>query len=488
MRQIHLLLIGFVCGMPNGFAQTPDNSGQGFLDRATLSDRSASPAVAEQVADEQLLKSAGLPTDGPRLLEFFRKRTLTHFVFQRDPKTGKRTVEARGAEQERLSALIRRMRDTDFAKREKASAELIAVGGPALPPLLKAMADADPEVQRRAEKCSHAIERINGTVLPAAVRVLKARKPDGACAVLLGFLPFAGDEPLEEEIIVALQGLAVRDGKADAGLVAGLRSNDVERRAAAAVVVGQLGDGDQRSLVRKLLTDADAKVRLRAAQGLIAGRDLSAVPTLLALLADGPIDLARQAEESLGRLAGDRAPVVALDETEAMRRRSRDAWTTWWRSNGERLEVSRAGGDILSFNTTRRARDAAQRFIAAYIKGDTESLIRQSELPFHDFSNGIILRTPERLRRMFDNVGGVPEGQPMPTFTLRRIAGVNEYAREVFNANRDQKTVLSRLRKPDVRVVYVRVEDDGVAMNGVLFVRVNGTQARVIGTGPDASD
>src|SRR5206468_7913087 len=108
----------------------------------------------------------------------------------------------------------------------------------------------------------------------------------------------------------ALTGLGLSDGKAEPVLVKTLEEDEPMRRAAAALVVGKSADAGQQASVRRLLRDAEVLVRLRAAQGLVAGKDKDAVPTLIALLADAPQAQAWQVEELLSRLAGEQAPAV----------------------------------------------------------------------------------------------------------------------------------------------------------------------------------
>jgi hypothetical protein len=104
--------------------------------------------------------------------------------------------------------------------------------------------------------------------------------------------------------------------------------------------VGRAGTAEQRSLVKKLLHDTDAQVRLRAAQGLIAARDRQAVPTLVALLADSPLPVARQAEEMLFQIAGDQSPRQSLGPgTTLARQRCREVWYSWWRDHGGQLHL-----------------------------------------------------------------------------------------------------------------------------------------------------
>ncbi|MBV9125202.1 MAG: HEAT repeat domain-containing protein, partial [Planctomycetes bacterium] len=162
------------------------------------------PPAADLAEDESVLQAAGVPTDSPGLLEYFRKQTLT------------------AAEQERLQELIQRLGDRSFRVREQALLDLIQVGPPALPPLRQALQEDDPEIQRRAGQAITSIERQAGpSVVTAAVHLLEARRPAEASAVLLDYLPLA-DPAVEDEILAALSVLGVRQGRVDAALAAAL--------------------------------------------------------------------------------------------------------------------------------------------------------------------------------------------------------------------------------------------------------------------------
>jgi hypothetical protein len=290
---------------------------------------SAVPARAADDAEdpgrhEATLKQAGLGSDGAALLDFFRKRT---------PNADDR---------KRLADAVAHLGDAEFEEREKASKVLIAAGRAALPLLRPALKDADVEVVRRARECMETIERVPETSLAlAAAHLLAVRRPDGATAALLDYLPVVDDLLVEDEFLAALAALAVRDGRPDDVLVRALEARAPAQRAAAAMVLGRL-IRDQRAAVRRLLTDADARVRFRAAEGLLRGGDREAVPALVALLADGPAELAFSAEDLLFRLAGEQAPAVALGAAkEDDRARSRDAWTAWWRDHGAGLDLGK---------------------------------------------------------------------------------------------------------------------------------------------------
>src|SRR5262249_12910612 len=86
-------------------------------------------------AAAQTLKAAGQPSDGPALLEFFRRQTPSDAV------------------QARIHQLIEQLGDSNFVVREEASKSLVAQGASAITPLRRAVKHDDREVRRRAEQC-----------------------------------------------------------------------------------------------------------------------------------------------------------------------------------------------------------------------------------------------------------------------------------------------------------------------------------------------
>src|SRR5207248_1728290 len=86
--------------------------------------------------------------------------------------------------------------------------------------------------------------------------------------------------------------------------------------------------------------DPDAQVRFRAAQGLIGGKDKTAVPALVELLGASSLGIRGQAESLLFRIAGESAPAICLcDGTYAARVTYRDAWSAWWREKAEAIDL-----------------------------------------------------------------------------------------------------------------------------------------------------
>jgi hypothetical protein len=273
--------------------------------------------------DEKLLREARVATDSDGLLNFLRRRTPTD------------------ADREKIEKLIRRLGSEEFAEREQATTDLIARGPIALPFLNKAKRDPDAEIAHRVEHCLREIAIGPGPAVPAAVaRQLAQRAPAGALAVLLDYVPFADDEIVEEEVLSAL--VLLGRGKADPVLVKALRDDRPRRRGAAAYVLGRSADKEQRAAVAKLLRDPEARVRLQAVQGLIAGHDKVAVLPLIDLLTCDVPDVTWQAEELLARLAGDKMPdTTSGDGSKPARQKQRDAWADWWRRQGDQIELAR---------------------------------------------------------------------------------------------------------------------------------------------------
>ena len=412
--------------------------------------------------DEQLLKDARVGLDGPALVEFFRRRTPT----DRD--------------RDRAAALIRRLSDETFAVRQKAAEGLVALGPPALPQLRGALDHADEEVRQRAEECLRAIEPSpRGALAAAAARRLRAARPAGAVPVLLAYLPSADDETVADEVLTALV-VGVRDGKIDPDLANALQDRAPERRAAAALVLGRSGTAEQRAAVRGLLGDADARVRFRAAQGLLAGRDRDALPTLVALLTEGPLDVAEQADDLLHCAAGDQAPTTPLGPTDPSRRLCRSAWSGWWKLYGKAVPLAARDVDVPLFNPTLQVRTAARQFLTALARHDLALFHKVTDVPFV-IANDQSYTAREQLDRYCLSFGADPQRW---AFVVGRLVSVDAY---LLRLPADQRPLFLPLRKPENRAAYVSWFADGKWVQSGLVVRLAGGRAQVIGVGAELS-
>jgi hypothetical protein len=300
-------------------------------------------AAAERDADERTLREAGVGIDGAALLQFFKNRTVN------------------GADRDTIATLIKRLGDDSFDEREKASAELIALG-PRAEPQLRAAAEkgGDAEVKRRAEDCLAQLAKgSNPVLLTAAARLLGARKPAGAAEILLAYLPAAPGEGVADEVCNALGAVALDNGKPFPAVLKALEDKLPARRAAAAVALCRAGAKDQFAAVGKLLKDADAAVRLRVAVALVLARQKEAVPALIELLADLPPEQGYEAEDLLLALAGEAAPSVPLGKGAEERKKARDAWAAWWKKAGDKADLAKLAEGVGAGRTLVVTRDAA---------------------------------------------------------------------------------------------------------------------------------
>lgn len=188
-------------------------------------------------ADEAIVQGAGLPTEGAKLLEFFRKQTLT------DDQRAK------------IKKLIAQLGDDTFKVREDASKQLVTFGPSAIPFLKEAAKTSmDAEVVRRATLCLEQIERGSGPEVAGAVaRLIAARKPDGAVDALLAFLTKETEEAVALDVKWALVELALKDGKPHPALEKALDDKDPVRKAAAEAALGKDGGALAKKPGRRLL-------------------------------------------------------------------------------------------------------------------------------------------------------------------------------------------------------------------------------------------
>jgi HEAT repeat protein len=318
-----------------GLLADPDASVRRAAAHGLVGPRSEGTGAESLAADEALLKANGVAGSEAGLLEFLRRRTLA----ESDEQQVRQLVQLLGASAHRV--------------RDDASRKLAVRGTPALPFLEQALGSTDLETARRARLCIEAIQSGPGPALPAAAVRLLARagearqanpttgSPGPALLALLNYVPFADDASVEEEVVNALTVLSVREARVDPVLIAALHDRLPARRAAAAYVLGRVGTGEHCQAVRKLLGDPAPSVRVRAVQGLVAARDRTAVPHLIALLTDGPQASLWQVEELLNRLGGDQAPSVHLgDRSPGARHAAAAAWTDWWRERGSALDLA----------------------------------------------------------------------------------------------------------------------------------------------------
>jgi HEAT repeat protein len=264
-------------------------------------------------------------TEGSALLDEFRLRTLPE------------------SERTAIVDLIAKLGDGSAEVRSKAESDLLALGPKVAPLLRRSVYFEGGRSKETAAKCLALVEKDAPPALPqAAPRLLALHRPEGTVETLLGYLPFAESPDLSQQARELIAVLAAEDAKTVALLVKALEDPAGVRRAAAARALCKLPGGEHLPAVRKLLADPDPEVRLRAALGLAALREKEAMPVLVSLLTELPMDLAYEAEEYLLRVAGDKAPAAPLVMNADARAKTRDAWAAWWKDNAGAVDLARA--------------------------------------------------------------------------------------------------------------------------------------------------
>jgi HEAT repeat protein len=308
------------------------------------------------LADEVLLKSVSLGTDGPALLEFFRQRSQVQ------------------APKEKLAEWIKQLGDKEPAKRAKAAANLIATGPAAIPLLRQAVKDPDEgEVVALARRCLRALEGETSSGIPAAAaRLLAQRRPDGAVEVLLAYLPFADNDEVVDEVKSALGTMAYRDGKPAPSLLKALGDESSLRRAVAIDALCAAGPAEPRATLIKLLDDKKPIVRLRAGLALANAKEEKAIDKLIPLLGELPPAYGARVEEFLVGLAGEETVKAKLTNAPGAREKCRDAWAAWWK---ESADLEKLVGEVRK----RTLKDVEQSKVLELIKkmGDDDFDIRQ---------------------------------------------------------------------------------------------------------------
>jgi HEAT repeat protein len=264
--------------------------------------------------------------DGSALVDEFRARTL-------DP-----------SEKAKVAELIKKLGDANYRTRERATNDLVTMGAKVLADLRVAAKDSDGERARRADDCINKINSSEAKRVPVGTgRLTALRRPDGATEAMLGYLPFADDDDgMIAEVKSALTTLALDpNGKPDTALVAALSDAAPARRAAAAEALAKGGGLSVRSAVKQVLTDKDLLVRQSGAAALAMAGERDAVPVLIDLLAELQPAQIWQAQDILHQLAGDKAPTGVLGEKTDERKKYREQWLEWWKSNGMSVDLAK---------------------------------------------------------------------------------------------------------------------------------------------------
>ncbi|MHB1421615.1 MAG: HEAT repeat domain-containing protein [Gemmataceae bacterium] len=393
-------------------------------------------------------------TDGPALLAVVRDHTLT-------PELRRKIKE-----------LIGKLGDDRFSTREAATKELFDLGRITLPQLREAVKGIDLEAVQRARDLIGHIEREPSRSLPAAApRLLALRKPEGAAAALLAYMPLAEEENRTEEVKSALALLARRDGKLDASLVRALAGDSPLLRAVAAEALVEGGGKEGRASVHELLKDNVPTVRLRVALALVAAGERASVAVLIDLLTVVSSEQLGQIEDLLQQLAGESAPVTAWGLEQAEKKKCRDAWAAWWKANGDRVDLAQLnarpshGFTLLCDSTRNRVfeidRDGKERWaihgvpfpVDAWVIGSKRVLIAEyngRQISERDFKGNILWF--RQVSSLPVNVQRLANGNTFIA-TQTQILEVDRGGKELYAINNVPGGITAAYRARDGRIL-----------------------------------
>jgi HEAT repeat protein len=390
-----------------------------------------------------------------------------------------REMTPNDAERERISGLIKKLKDDSFDERVRATEELSACGPEAIPLLRRAVNVADAEASTRAKKALAALEkkhpRKSGAAAGDAARLLALRRTAGAVEVLLAFVPSA-EEEAADEIRAALTALATRDGKADPALVAALADKVPERRIAAGVALARGGPKDQLPAVRKLLQDEVPSARLPVVESLIHNGDKDAVLVAIDLLVKLPADQAWQAENLLTAIAEDKSPPSMTATDDASRGKARDAWAEWWRLNKDKVDLGKLNepehllGLTLVTNMARGrngsvmelGRDGKPRWqIDGLVYPMDARMVGADRVLIAEFSNGQVTERNTKGEVLWTKKIQYPVAcQRLPngeTFIVTRnqLVQVDRAGKEVFTHPRPTSDIMAGQKLRNGQIVYI---------------------------------
>ncbi len=411
-------------------------------------------------------------TEGPSLLEELKDRTVSE------------------PDRHKLVELLKQLTSDKAEERQAASVAIIKFGKKAIPVLRRAQQDANAKLSEAATKCLQTLESEDpGPLSVTAIKLLALRKPAGAAEAMLAYLPFADSEELSDDILHCLPALALQDGKPDPALVKALHDPLKVRRLAAIEALAAVTS--ERETIRKLLKESDGDVRLKAALGLASAGDREAVPVLIDLLADGPVDQLWQIEDYLARVAAEKKPTVTLGTEEAARKKAREVWAEWWKTNGDKVELVKLapGNRLLGYTLVVEQynnRTGMGRVLELDPNGKPRWEINQLNYPMDAqvVSGDRVLIAEQNFNRVSErDFKGkmIWQKQVNQPFVVQRLRNGNTFIsnrNQLFEVDRNGKDVVTINRMQDYLYAASRLRDGGFA-----FVNSNWNYIRLDRTG-----
>jgi HEAT repeat protein len=409
--------------------------------------------------------------DGVKLLEEFRSRMVSD------------------EDHAKITALIAKLGDPTAEVRDAASADLITMGKKAASLLRRAANENHPRIGPFAARCLESIEKDTPDPLPhAAPRLLALRKPEGTVETLIGYLPFAESEEATTQIIDILSTVATADAKSEQVLVKALKDPLAIRRASAAMALCRGRATEHLAELRQLLRDKDTTVQLRVAQGLLGLGEKQAVPTLIGLLKDLPLEQVWEVEDYLTRIAGEKSPSEVVSADAASRTRAMNAWTKWWNEAGKTIDLARLdlndregrfflvvemwnragkGGRVMEVDTSGKVRWEIDRLTfpidVQMLRGGNVLIVEQNAFKVTERTRANKVVWEKVFPQVF-HAERLPDGS---TFIAQRnqLQIIDRAGKQTFNHFYNMNSILAARRFRDGSIAYVSYSGHYVRLN-----------------------
>ena len=241
-------------------------------------------------------------------------------------------------------------------------------------------------------------------------------------------------------------------------------------RATAAEALVKGGGKEGIAAASKLLHDDAASVKLTVALALAQAGDKESVPVLINLLAVMPDDQVGQAEAALHRLAGDAAPQMPLGTEPAEKKKCREAWTSWWKTNGSGVDMTRLSeSSQLGFTLICEAgrnrifevdRQGKERWAIENIAAAVDAVFLPGQrILIAECNSGLVTERDFKGNILWQkqlgspvNVQRLPNGNTFMASNQSTIVEVDRTGKEVYRINRVPGGVLAayRSRRGDI--------------------------------------
>jgi len=258
-----------------------------------------SVAMDNTAEDEKTLTDAGLKSDGNSLIQFLARRSEDKV----DPI--------------QIKALITKLGDDNFDIREQTSATLNAIGIAALPDLKTASKSPDVEISRRAKDCIQKIEEGSRKfVVAASIRLLGAKKPEGALTALINYSQFSELDQTTEDLITAITATGSDNGTPSKIILEAIRENKPLAKTICAEALANINPELFKKEALALINSDEPRVRYKVALAFAKLGDKRSIEPLVSSISSVSQWESSLIDHLLRKLMPSNMPPIGLPQPE----------------------------------------------------------------------------------------------------------------------------------------------------------------------------